>query len=298
MPKTRTRLIVAVGIVAFTLPIVAFTLPIVLQYQENQRLQQELAAMRASQSSMVDQQSSVVSSLTRADRHQSNEGNSEEPKSRQRSNRSAPSQGEGSTVIPAGGESLEKEPFIRVKRASLEALHFKALGDDLALTQEATDLLELTPGESSRLSEILAELQRKVQAHDLSHLRALNPSEVGDADLSRFLQTMEGQKTAYGIPPFSDAERMNVQQWFEQSVYELLGEDRQKLFAKNSRQAIDYWLGDVQDKFLAFVDRYDAQGALEHHWMIKFKTSSSEGTVSGSGSSAVPRQLAYLFEVH
>jgi hypothetical protein len=303
--KTKIAIVAAAGIAVVTTPIV-------LQHQENARLREEFTALQQENTRFSSHQMTSENIKARASLQKEAETlrvrlqDSEKSNAQLRSELALlRSQNPGGTIQPQNAAASNKledraeddQNYVRVKRANLQSIRFDSLSDNFELTEQAMDLLEVTPEESKRLESILGELKQRVQTHDSQHSQEISANEVKDTDIARFLQGKEGQKTIYRIPPYSEEQRVEVREWFDRTVGEILDGERNDLFANNAKRSLDFWLGGTEDKIVAFVDRFDPQGRpLEHEWMIRFNTPSSHGIYSGKGKLAVPLQLRYLFE--
>jgi len=186
---------------------------------------------------------------------------------------------------------------VRLKRALLDKLGFKSFAG-FELTEEARELLGITPAEEARLQGVLDELQKRAQAHDAANTKEITMSDLADKKYATFVATLDAgdaaQITLYSIGANSAEDRAATQDWLNQSVDDALGADRGAVFLEHAQDPVAMALGGNTDRIVAFKDEAQTGDEPPTHtnWLMYY-----DGNVTGNyGEGTVPKELRYLFQ--
>jgi hypothetical protein len=202
--------------------------------------------------------------------------------------KSAPSTAAATATTNADSDTVQ----VRLSQATLQHLRFNSF-QGFELTDEAQQLLGVTPEESARLQAVLDELQQRVQAHDAANTHEISFTDLNDPKYATLTAMVSnggkntGQLTAYRISPDTEAEQAAAKEWLNQNVGNILGPERSAVFLGHAQDALGMVLGGTDDRIVVFRD----EGAFTNWYMYY-----GNGGISGnSGKDTVPKELQYLF---
>jgi len=193
------------------------------------------------------------------------------------------------TTSPAADSNTVR---VRLSKTTLQHLRFNSF-QGFEVTDEARQLLGVTPEESARLQAVLDELQQRVQAHDAANTHEVSFTDLNDPKYATLTAMVAnggkntGQLTAYRISPDTEAEQAAAKEWLDQNVGNILGPERSAMFLDHAQGALGMVLGGTDDRIVVFRD----EGAFTNWYMYY-----GNGGISGnSGKDTVPKELQYLF---
>lgn len=271
--KTQTKITLAVAAV-----VLAACIPLTLQYQFISRLEQEVSNLEKDKITRKTELGRTLGQLQDANtRLQKLSAFTFTPSDKS----TGPSQ-QGS---------------VRLDLSIVEKLGFRSFDDtSFKLTDEAVNLLGLTPAEAQQMQAVLDDAKTGLENRNRTVIRTLPVNAPGDQRITDFFNSHTGQKSVYYLPPFTKEEALAVMGEFVLKIQKILGPDRGNIFIEKSDSTNTVGLG--EGTTIAFVDSTtpDGKPSTTSYILYVNPNGNESHSLIMTGADAVPPQLQGVFE--